>query len=68
MTWIYQPLLPAAAQIQAGTVTTVTGYIKVWDRSQFVVKPVKYWDGSQWVQKPLKVWDGTQWVAKEYPI
>lgn len=54
--WVYQPLVPAAADIQ-----TPAGYIKVWNGSQWIAKPMKVWDGSQWIQKPVKFWDGSQW-------
>lgn len=59
MSWAFQPLTPAAAALlqAAGT----TGYIKVWDGTQWVKKPVKVWDGSQWVVKPLKFWNGATW-------
>jgi hypothetical protein len=61
MIFAYAPLLPAAAELQATPATT--GYIKYWDGSQWVKKPVKYWDGSQWVLKPIKWYDGSQWLV-----
>ena len=61
MSWLYQPLLPAAAEIQSTPVTR-TGYIKVWDGTSWVLKPMKYWDGSNWVIKPVKFYNGSTWV------
>lgn len=46
--------------------STVSGYIKYWTGSAWVVKPVKYWDGSAWVQKPLKYWNGSAWTLTVY--
>ena len=46
---------------------SVFGYIKYWNGSAWVAKPIKYWTGSAWVQKPLKFWDGTAWTLTEYP-
>ena len=60
--WVYQPLLPAAADLQAGG----TGQIKVWDGAAWTPKPIKVWDGSTWVIKPLKYYNGTQWVLTPY--
>lgn len=60
MAWLYQPLLPASAEIQAAG---ATGYIKYWNGSSWVLKPVKYWNGSSWVIKPLKYWNGSSWVT-----
>ena len=56
MSWAFQPLLPAAAQLSN------SGYIRVWNGSEWVYKPVKYWNGSQWITKSMKYWDGSQWV------
>lgn len=61
MSWLYQPLTPAAAEIQS-TPPSTAGYIKVWMGSDWQLKPCKIWDGGQWVIKPLKFWDGSQWV------
>ncbi|NTW61553.1 polysaccharide deacetylase family protein [Candidatus Saccharibacteria bacterium] len=38
--------------------------IKVWNGSDWVIKPVKVWNGSDWVIKPVKVWNGTSWEIK----
>ena len=46
----------------------VSGYIKYWTGSAWVVKPMKYWKGSAWVQKPVKYWNGTAWTLTSYPI
>lgn len=64
MSWIFQPLLPATADLQSAAAPT--GQIKVWDGSQWVAKPMKVWDGSQWVTKPVKYYDGAQWVVTPY--
>lgn len=58
-TWVYQPLLPAAAEIQ-------TGQIKVWNGSAWVAKPVKVWTGSEWITKRVKYWNGSAWVVTPY--
>lgn len=42
-----------------------TGYIKVWNGSAWVLKPMKVWTGSAWVQKPVKFWNGSAWVLGE---
>lgn len=62
--WVYQPLLPAAADLQA--VVATTGQIKVWTGAAWTAKPMKVWDGAQWVTKPVKYWNGTQWVVTPY--
>ena len=46
----------------------VSGYIKYWTGSAWVVKPMKYWTGSAWVQKPVKYWNGSAWTLTSYPI
>jgi hypothetical protein len=38
------------------------GYVKVWNGSAWVAKPLKVWNGSSWVQKPVKHWNGSSWV------
>jgi hypothetical protein len=38
------------------------GYMKYWNGSSWVAKPVKHWNGSSWVQKPVKHWNGSSWV------
>lgn len=38
------------------------GYIKVWNGSSFVQKPVKIWNGTSWAIKPMKRWNGSSWV------
>jgi hypothetical protein len=63
MSYIYSPLLPAAADLlSGGPVVSQDGYIKIWNGSQWVIKPVKVWNGSQWNIKPVKVWNGSQWL------
>ena len=62
-TWVYQPLLPATAEIQSAV---TTGQIKVWDGSQWVAKPVKVWTGATWEIKPVKFYDGATWVTTPY--
>lgn len=62
--WVYQPLTPAAAQLQAGG--AVTGQIKVWDGASFVAKPMKVWNGASWVTKPVKYYNGATWVTTPY--
>jgi hypothetical protein len=64
-TWIYQPLLPAAADLQSAVVGT-TGQIKVWDGAQWIAKPMKVWDGSTWQIKPVKYWNGTAWITTPF--
>lgn len=44
----------------------VTNGFKVFDGTEFIVKPVKWYNGSAWVEKPLKRWNGSEWVAVEY--
>lgn len=58
MSWAYQPLLPAAAELQAGPVL-LPGYVKIYMGAGpgWVYKPVKTWDGAQWVIKPAKWYD-----------
>lgn len=53
MSWAFSPLLPGAAELQAG----VPGYVKVWMGSAWVYKPVKVWTGSAWEIKPAKWYD-----------
>ena len=55
MSWLYQPLIPAAAELQG----TLPGYVKIYMGAGpgWVYKPVKVWDGSQWVIKPAKWYD-----------
>lgn len=60
--WLYQPLLPAAADLLSTPVTT-TGQIKYYNGVTWTLKPVKYWDGATWTTKPLKHWNGTQWIT-----
>ena len=59
MSWLFQPVLPAAAELQSGN---TAGFIKAWTGTEWVIKPVKYWDGSIWITKPVKVWDGSAWT------
>lgn len=62
-TWVYQPLLPAAAEVQSAV---TTGQIKVWNGSAWVAKPVKVWTGTNWTTKPVKYWNGSTWVVTPY--
>ena len=59
MSWAFGPLLPGSADLQS--VVATAGYIKVWNGSQWVYKPVKVWDGSQWIIKPVKFYNGATW-------
>lgn len=42
--------------------TPPTGRAKVWDGSNWNLKPVKVWSGSAWNVKPVKVWNGSAWT------
>lgn len=57
--WVCYTLLVYESTGGSGT----SGYIKVWDGSGWVLKPVKVWNGSGWVIKPVKFWDGAAWTA-----
>ena len=57
MSWAFQPLVPAGAQL-----LPTAGDIKVWNGSSWYFVPVKYWNGSAWVAKPMKYWNGAAWV------
>lgn len=60
----YQPLKPAAAQLQSGGAPPSTaGYINVWTGSAWSLKPVKVWNGTTWTTKPVKYWNGSSWVT-----
>jgi hypothetical protein len=63
--WIYQPLVPAAADLLSGGVV-VTGQIKVWTGAAWEAKPMKVWDGASWVTKPVKFWNGSAWITTPY--
>lgn len=41
-----------------------SGYVKAWNGSAWVEKPVKHWNGSAWAIKPLKDWNGSAWIAR----
>jgi hypothetical protein len=62
MSFLYQPLLPAA-QLQS----SLPGYVKIYMGASlgWVYKPVKVWDGTQWVIKPAKWYNtaNTTWVT-----
>lgn len=61
--WAFQPALPASAQLlSGGAPPSPTGYVKFWDGSAWVKKPVKVWTGTEWVIKPAKHWTGTAWT------
>ena len=64
-TWVYQPLLPAAADLQSAVVGN-TGQIKVWTGAAWVAKPMKVWTGAAWETKPVKYWDGSAWQLTPY--
>lgn len=63
MSWAYQPLLPAAAELQSA----LPGYVKIYMGvgPGWVYKPVKAWDGTQWLIKPAKWYNTatTLWVT-----
>lgn len=61
--FLYAPLLPAAAEIQATPTVNNIGYLKYWNGSLWLIKPVKYWNGTTWTQKPVKFWDGATWTT-----
>jgi len=76
--WLFQPLLPSAAQSSGpapidARVSWVqleipaapagsSGTLKYWNGAAWVAKPLKYWTGAAWVQKPLKRWTGSAWA------
>jgi hypothetical protein len=53
-------------QLPLEAVTSLIGYIKVWNGSAWVPKPVKYWTGAAWITKPLKFWNGSTWITTAY--
>lgn len=44
------------------TVSQTQSYIKYWNGSAWVLKPLKKWNGSAWVPALLKRWNGSSWV------
>ena len=42
--------------------TQTQSYIKYWNGSAWVLKPLKKWNGSAWVPALLKRWNGASWV------
>jgi len=44
-----------------GVVIITPGGLKVWNGTQFVIKPLKVFNGTSWVEKPLKRFDGNNW-------
>ena len=65
MSWFYQPLLPAAAEIEAAPPPPGGQiYINYWNGAQWLPKPVFYWSGSAWVTitNELKYWNGSSWI------
>lgn len=65
-TWVYQPLAPAAADLQSGPPPENTGQIKVWNGSDWVAKPMKVWTGASWEVKPVKYYNGSTFVTTPY--
>ena len=65
MAFIYQPLLPAAADLLSTPPTD--GYVKYYTGSVWELKPMKLYIGGTWVTKPVKFWDGSQWVSTTSP-
>ncbi len=79
MTWLFQPLLPAAQQLADGAPPpysakvswaqlelppgTAAGGLKVWNGSAWVTGTMKIWNGSAWVAANLKRWNGSAWVS-----
>lgn len=62
MSWGFQPLAPASAQLQSGGATGPT--LKYWTGSAWAEKPLKWWNGSAWVNTGvLKRWTGSTWAA-----
>ena len=63
MSWFFQPLLPAGAEIES---TPPSGdlFIKYWTGTEWAQKPIKYWNGTNWVSitTELKYWSGVSWV------
>ncbi len=41
----------------------VSGRLKYWTGSAWVLKPLKYWNGTAWVEKPLRYWNGSSWSS-----
>lgn len=66
--WLGQSNASTISRLEFFGPSAVFGYIKYWNGSAWVPKPIKYWNGSAWVQKPLKFWNGTAWTPTEYPI
>ena len=44
----------------------IIGYIKVWNGSSWVPKPIKVWNGASWQIFPLKYWNGSSWITTSY--
>lgn len=64
MSFLFQPLVPAAELLAAPA--ALPGYVKIYmGFPGWVYKPVKVWDGSQWVIKPAKWYNtaNTTWVT-----
>jgi len=59
---VFQPLLPAATELNLGGTIDYSGNVKVWTGASWEYKPVKYWNGSTWSTKPVKYWNGSTWI------
>lgn len=57
MSFLFNPLLPSAELLAAPA--TFPGYVKIYMGAGpgWVYKPVKVWDGTQWTIKPAKWYD-----------
>jgi len=44
------------------TASGAVGYIKVWNGTDWVLKPIKIWNGTSWIAKTAKFWNGSSWV------
>lgn len=64
--WVYQPVLPAAADLLSGSAPAPTGQIKVWTGAAWEAKPMKVWTGAAWETKPVKYWNGSAWTTTSF--
>lgn len=42
--------------------TVVSGRLKFWNGSAWVLKSAKQWNGAAWAAKPVKFWNGSTWA------